>query len=143
MPRTLLIADDAAIIREMIKDTATEAGWQVVGEATDGREAVDRYRELRPDACTLDLVMPGYNGLHALRGITGIDPDAAILVVSALEQQSILKEAFRAGASDFLVKPFAKQVLIETLDRLVPKRRDVSTAFPKSVGGESAGNSGK
>lgn len=120
MKRTLLVTDDAIIIREMIKDAATAAGWEVVGEAANGQEAVDRYRELRPDACTLDLVMPRYDGLHALRGIVAVDPEARVVVVSALEQKNILKEAFRAGASDFLVKPFDKRALVDTLDKLVP-----------------------
>lgn len=108
MTKTLLITDDAVIIREIIKDIATAAGWQVVGEASNGQQAIDRYMELRPKACTLDLVMPEYDGLHALRGIRQIDPEAKVVVVSALDQKQVLMEAFRAGAADFLVKPFNK-----------------------------------
>src|SRR3974377_1418404 len=118
MNRTLLITDDATIIREMIKDLASQAGWTVVGEAGNGLEAIQRYEELRPSAVTLDLVMPEYDGLHALHGIMQIDPHAKILVVSALEQRSILKDAFKAGASDFLVKPFSRQTLLGTLEHL-------------------------
>lgn len=120
MKRTLLITDDAVIIREMIKDLAGQAGWTVVGEAGNGQEAIQRYAELRPDAVTLDLVMPEYDGLHALRGIIQIDPRAKVVVVSALEQKSILKDAFQAGAADFLVKPFNRQTLLGTLEQLVP-----------------------
>ena len=120
MSRTLLVTDDAIIIREIIKDVAESAGWTIVGEASNGQEAIDRYVELRPDACTLDLVMPEYDGLHALRGIIAANPNAKVLVVSALEQTAVLKEAFRAGATDFLVKPFDKDVLIRTLDQMVP-----------------------
>jgi two-component system chemotaxis response regulator CheY len=116
MSNTLLVTDDAMIIREIIKETAQDAGWQIVGEATNGQEAIDRYKELRPDAVTLDLVMPEYGGLHALEGILKFDPDAKVLVVSALEQKDVLKDAFRRGASDFIVKPFDRTHLIATLE---------------------------
>ncbi|MFZ5831415.1 MAG: response regulator [Planctomycetota bacterium] len=118
MSKRLLVTDDALIIRELIKDTARKAGWEIVGEAGHGQEAIDRWRELRPDVTTLDLVMPQYDGLHALRGIREIDPEAIVLVVSALEQKSVLKEALRLGAADFIVKPFNKQQLIDTLNQL-------------------------
>ena len=83
---------------------AASAGWDVVGEASNGQEAIDRYRQLRPDAVTLDLVMPEHDGLHALHGIMEFDPEAKVLVVSALEQRDVLKDAFKAGAADFVVK---------------------------------------
>ncbi len=120
MSRTLLVVDDAIIIREMIKDIAQAAGWAIAGEAVHGQDAVDRYRALRPDAVTLDLVMPQFDGLHALRGILGANPEARVLVVSALDQKAVLREAFKAGAADFVVKPFDRQVLIQSLDQLVP-----------------------
>ena len=120
MPRTLLIADDAMIIRQIIKDLAVGAGWEVVGEARNGQEAIERYRELRPDAVTLDLVMPEHDGLHALQGIMKFDSEAKVLVVSALEQRGVLKDAIKAGASDFVTKPFDKQSLQDTLEQLVP-----------------------
>ena len=120
MARTLMVTDDAIIIREIIKDIAASAGWNVVGEATNGREALQLYDELRPCACTLDLVMPEYDGLYALREIIKLDSDARIVVVSALDQKKVLKDAIRAGASDFVVKPFDRKVLIDTLEQLVP-----------------------
>ncbi len=118
MSRTLLVVDDALIIRHMIKDVAAGAGWTIAGEAADGQQAIDQYAQLRPHAVTLDLVMPGYDGLHALRGIMACDPNARVLVVSALEQKATLKEAFRLGAADFLIKPFDKQALIDALEQL-------------------------
>ena len=121
MPRTLLITDDSLIIRLMIKDVATKAGWEVVGEAANGQEAIDRYRELKPDAVTLDMVMPEYDGLHALRGIMEFDPEAKVLLVSALDQRSVLKDAFKAGAVDFVGKPYDNQCLLATLDQLCPQ----------------------
>ena len=126
MTRRLLVTDDAIIIREMIKDAAVEAGWEIVGEATNGQEAIERYLEIRPDACTLDLVMPQYDGLHALRGILKADPEARVCVVSALDQKHVLKEAFQIGATDFIVKPFDRQILIETLDKLVAREIEVA-----------------
>ncbi len=119
MTKRLLITDDALIIREMIKDAALSAGWEIVGEADNGQKAIDLYRELRPDVCTLDLVMPEYDGLHALRGIREFDPNAQIVVVSALNQKNVLKQAFKLGAADFIVKPFDKKLLIKTIDLCV------------------------
>ncbi len=120
MPRTLLVVDDAIIIREIIKDTATAAGWEIVGEGRNGQEAIDLYQQLRPDAVTLDLVMPEFDGLHALRGMLACDAQAKVVIVSALEQTTILKDAFRLGAADFLVKPFDRELLVKTLDKLAP-----------------------
>ncbi|MDZ4778725.1 MAG: response regulator [Planctomycetia bacterium] len=118
MPVRLLVVDDAMIIRELIKEAATEAGFEVVGEAANGRDAVERYGELRPDVVTLDLVMPQFNGLYALEGILAIDSGARVIVVSALEQTTILKEAFRKGASDFITKPFDKKLLVATIENV-------------------------
>ena len=128
MPRRLLITDDALIIRKIIKDLAVSAGWEVVGEARNGQEAIDLYRELRPDAVTLDMVMPEYDGLHALRGIMELDPQANVLIVSALEQRDVLKNAIKAGAADFIAKPFDKQSLQATLEQLVPSSLQTSNS---------------
>ncbi len=119
MAKTLLIVDDAMIIREIIKDAVRDAGWEIVGEASNGQEAIERYGEFKPDAVTLDLVMPEFNGLHALRGIMAGDPDATVVVVSALEQKNVLRDAFKIGAADFIVKPFDKRALLNTLEQLV------------------------
>ena len=119
MSKTLLVTDDALIIREMIKDAATDAGWEIAGEAVNGQEAIDKYQVLQPDAVTLDMVMPDFDGIHALRGIMQVDPQARVCVVSALDQKQVLKEAFKIGASDFIVKPFDKSNLVDTLDHMV------------------------
>ena len=120
MARRLLVTDDALIIREMIKDTLRTAGWEIAGEATNGQEAVELYFQHRPDAMTLDLVMPEYDGLHALRNILDADPEAKIVVVSALDQTQVLTKAIELGAADFIVKPFDHDLLRETLNRIVP-----------------------
>ena len=135
MARTLLVADDALIIRQIIKDMATSAGWTVVGEASNGQEAIERYRQLRPDAVTLDLVMPEHDGLHALHGIMEFDPRAKVLLVSALEQRGVLKEAFKAGAADFVAKPFDRQSLQATLEQLLPEGRPSAPQSPAPAPG--------
>lgn len=116
MAKRLLICDDAEIMREIIKDTAIQAGWEVVGFAQDGEEAIEKYKQLQPDVVTLDMVMPVHDGLHALRGILAHNANAVVLVVSALDQRHVLKEAFKTGATDFLVKPFDKADLISALN---------------------------
>jgi two-component system, chemotaxis family, chemotaxis protein CheY len=117
MAKTLLVADDAAIVREKIKEAARGGGWEIVGEARNGKEAIERFAELRPTAMTLDLVMPEYDGIYALREILAIDPNAKVIVVSALGQKNVLKDAFKLGAADFVVKPFDKHTLTNTLDQ--------------------------
>jgi two-component system chemotaxis response regulator CheY len=119
MDKTLLVADDAAIIRAKIKDAAIGAGWTIVGEARNGKEAVERFTALRPSVVTVDLVMPEYDGIYALREILTVDPNAKVIVVSALSQKGVLKDAFQIGASDFVVKPFDKQALIKTLEQVL------------------------
>lgn len=119
--KRLLIVDDALIIREMIKDVVVADGWSVVAEGSDGNEAVELYREHRPDVVTLDLVMPEYDGLHALREIMASDPAARVLVVSAIDQSDVLKQAIRIGAADFIVKPFDNDRLRTALGQLLAK----------------------
>lgn len=119
MSKRLLVVDDAVIIREIIKDTLTNAGWEIVGEADNGQTAIERYRELQPDVMTLDMVMPSFDGLHALKNILSEFPQAKIIVVSALDQKNVLKDAFKIGAADFILKPFDKKNLVETLERVI------------------------
>src|SRR5690349_20633271 len=106
MNPTLLVTDDSMIIREMIKDTTRSVGWTIVAEAANGMEAVQQYQLHKPTAVTLDLTMPEYDGLYALRGIRDCDPHAQVLVVSAIDQAPVIKEAIELGAADFIVKPF-------------------------------------
>lgn len=118
MGRRLLVTDDSMMIRELIKELALEADWQIVGEAANGDEAIELYKQHRPDVTTLDLVMPVHDGLHALRGIRAIDPQAKVLVISAISQTEVLKEALSLGASDFIVKPFKKDQAQQALNLL-------------------------
>ncbi len=118
MARKLLVTDDSMIIRELVKDVAIRDGWEIVGEAADGQQAIEKYEQLRPDGVTLDLVMPKFDGLHALRGIKAIDALAKVLVVSAIDQTDVLREAVKLGAADFVVKPFDDIRLQKALDLL-------------------------
>ena len=127
MAKKLLVTDDALIIREMIKDIAIEAGWEIAGEASNGLEAIERYRQLKPDVVTLDIVMPDYDGIYGLRGIMEEDPSAKVLMVSAVNQTSLLKQAIQIGATDFTCKPFDKKHLVESLNLLAPQEK-VETA---------------
>lgn len=115
MSKRVLIADDSALIRRMIAEILSQAGWQVVGEASNGAEAIAKYQETRPDVVTLDIVMPGTDGLHALDGILASDPSAKVVVVSALNQTKLISEAIRKGAQDFIAKPFLPEQLLETV----------------------------
>ena len=133
MSRKLLITDDALIIRTMIRDLAVEAGWEIVAEATNGQQAIDAYLEFRPDLVTLDIVMPEFDGLHGLRGILAVNPDAKVVMVSALNQKEMLKEAFTLGATDFVCKPFDRNHLMETLDRAVGSSVHAATAEAMSM----------
>jgi two-component system chemotaxis response regulator CheY len=108
MPKRVLIVDDALIMRMRIKEIARESGWEIAGEAGNGEEGIARYRELRPDLTTLDIVMPGMDGVSALRQIRQEDPAARIVMVSAVDQKGKLTECIRLGAVDFIVKPFDK-----------------------------------
>jgi two-component system chemotaxis response regulator CheY len=103
----------------MIADILTQAGYQVVGEAESGVEAVQRYQELKPDLVTMDIVMPEMGGIDAVREIIKLDPDARILMCSAMGQQALVVEAIQAGAKDFVVKPFQPARVLEAVQRLV------------------------
>lgn len=117
MKRKLLIADDALIIREILKDLLANSDWEVVGEAADGKQAVELYTELKPDAVTLDMVMPEFDGMYALRRIMASDPGARVLMVSALDQPEIIDRAKKIGARGFIVKPFDSPQVLEALER--------------------------
>jgi two-component system, chemotaxis family, chemotaxis protein CheY len=116
--KRLLVVDDALFMRKLICGVAAEAGWEVVGEAGDGAEAVALYERLRPDLVTMDLVMPVMGGLEALRQIRDRDPAAQVVVVTALDQKQVLMDSIRDGAIDFIVKPFERQRVLTLLAKL-------------------------
>ncbi len=128
MEKTLLIVDDAPIMRRIIHDYAEADGWTVVAEAANGKEAAECYARFLPHAVTLDLVMPDFDGLYALREIVGRHSRAKVVVVSALNQKSVLAEAFRLGAADFVIKPFDRSRLVDTLQHLIEPLHGVSSS---------------
>jgi two-component system chemotaxis response regulator CheY len=125
--KRLLVVDDALFMRKMIRDVAVEAGWEVAGEARNGLEAVELYDRLRPDLVTMDVVMPEMGGLEALRKIRAVDPDAQVVMVTALDQKQTLLESIRDGAIDFIVKPFDRGRIVSLLSKVRARARATAT----------------
>lgn len=119
MSHTVLVVDDAIFMRTMIADILTQAGFEIVGEAESGAEAVAQYQKLKPDLVTMDIVMPEMGGIDAVRAICKADPDARILMCSAMGQQALVVEAIQAGAKDFVVKPFQPSRVLEAVQRVI------------------------
>jgi two-component system, chemotaxis family, chemotaxis protein CheY len=117
MANRVLIVDDAAFMRMMIKEILTKNGYAVVGEASDGAQAVDKYKELSPDLVTMDITMPEMDGITALREIKKIDASAKVIMCSAMGQQAMVIDAIQAGAKDFVVKPFQADRVIEAIKK--------------------------
>jgi two-component system, chemotaxis family, chemotaxis protein CheY len=119
MSRTVLICDDALFMRTMLAEILRQAEFDVIGEAQTGAEAVQKYRELRPELVTMDIVMPDMGGIDAVREIVRDFPDARILMCSAMGQQALVVEAIEAGARDFVVKPFHAARVLEAIQRVL------------------------
>ena len=116
---TVLVVDDAAFMRMMLKDILSKGGYDVVGEAADGNEAVAKYNELKPDLVTLDITMPNKDGLQALKEIRANDPNATCIMCSAMGQQAMVIDAIQAGAKDFVVKPFQPDRVLESIHKVL------------------------
>jgi len=119
MAKRVLIVDDAIFMRNMIKDIFAGGGFEIVGEAANGLEALEKYKELRPDLTTMDIVMPFKSGIEATREIVKHDPEAVIVMCSALGQESLVMEAIEAGASDFIVKPFKAEDVLSVVKKVL------------------------
>ena len=117
--RTVLICDDALFMRTMVKDILQQAGFEIVGEAETGIQAVEKYKSLKPALVTMDIVMPEMGGIDAVREITRDDPSARILMCSAMGQQALVVEAIQAGAKDFVLKPFQPSRVLEAVNRVL------------------------
>ncbi len=113
----VLVVDDAAFMRKMVGDALAKGGHEVIGEASNGVEAVASYQALRPDITTLDITMPEKDGLAALREIMALDPTARVVMCSALGQESKVLEAVKSGAKDFVVKPFKPDRVIDAVGK--------------------------
>ena len=117
MSRKVLVVDDVAFVRKTLSDLLTQAGYQVVGEATDGTDAVAKYMQLRPDLVTMDVVMPQMSGIEATKKIIKLDKDARVIIISAMGQENLVMEAINVGAKDYVLKPFSAQEVLKTLER--------------------------
>lgn len=116
--KRILIVDDAAFMRFSIRNIVTKNGYVVVGEAENGAIAIEKYNELKPDIVTMDITMPEMNGLDALKQIRKADPKAKVLMVSALGQEAMVRDAVISGAMGFVVKPFKEDVFASALSKL-------------------------
>ena len=119
MSHSVLVCDDASFMRTMISDILSQAGYEIVGEAETGVQAVEMYKQLNPDLVTMDIVMPDMGGIDAVREIIGHDPGARVLMCSAMGQQALVVEAIQAGAKDFVVKPFQPSRVLEAVQRVL------------------------
>lgn len=119
MAKNILIVDDAAFMRMMIKDILTKNGYNVVGEAENGTKAIEKYAEVKPDLVLMDITMPELDGIEALKKIKEADPAALIIMCSAMGQQAMVIESIQAGAKDFIVKPFQADRVLEAVKKVV------------------------
>lgn len=119
MGNRVLVVDDAAFMRMMIKDILKKGGYEVVGEAEDGMRAIEKFRELNPDLVTMDITMPDMDGITAVREIRSINPKANIIMCSAMGQQAMVIDAIQAGAKDFVVKPFQPDRVLEAVRKVL------------------------
>ena len=117
MAHRILIVDDAAFMRMMIKDILTKNGYQVVGEAADGIQAIEKYKETAPDLITMDITMPEMDGISALKEIKKVNPNVKVIMCSAMGQQAMVIDAIQAGAKDFIVKPFQADRVLEAISK--------------------------
>lgn len=119
MAKTILIADDIAFVRKTLTDIFSAAHYEVIGQASDGKAAVDLYAQLRPDLVTLDLVMPKMSGIEAARQIMKIEPRAKLIMITAMSQENLVMEAINAGIRDYILKPFEAQEILRVVDRIL------------------------
>jgi two-component system chemotaxis response regulator CheY len=119
MAKRVLIVDDAVFMRNMIRDIFASGGFDVIGEAVNGLEAVEKFRELKPDLVTMDIVMPFKSGIEATREIIATSPNAVVVMCSALGQESLVMEAIEAGATDFIVKPFKEEEVLGVVRKVL------------------------
>ena len=115
----ILICDDAAFMRMMIKDILTKNGYEIAGEAENGQKAVEKYNETKPDLVLMDITMPEMDGIQALKKIKETDPNACVIMCSAMGQQAMVIEAIQSGAKDFIVKPFQAERVLEAVKKVV------------------------
>ena len=119
MAKNILICDDAAFMRMMIKDILTKNGYNIAGEAENGLKAVEKYNETKPDLVMMDITMPEMDGIQALKKIKAGDPTANVIMCSAMGQQAMVIESIQSGAKDFIVKPFQADRVLEAVKKAI------------------------
>ncbi len=119
MAKKILICDDAAFMRMMIKDILTKNGYNIAGEAENGKKAVEKFNETKPDLVLMDITMPEMDGIQALKKIKEMDPGACVIMCSAMGQQAMVIEAIQSGAKDFIVKPFQAERVLEAVKKVI------------------------
>ncbi len=119
MAKNILICDDAAFMRMMIKDILSKNGYNVAGEAENGVKAVEKYKEVNPDLVLMDITMPEMDGIQALKAIKAADAGAKVIMCSAMGQQAMVIESIQAGAKDFIVKPFQADRVLEAVKKVI------------------------
>jgi two-component system chemotaxis response regulator CheY len=117
--KRILITDDALFMRVTLKNILTKNGYEIAGEASNGRESIEMYRNVQPDLVTMDITMPEMDGISAVKGIRQIDPDAKIIMCSAMGQKNMVMEAVAAGAKDFIIKPFQPEKVLESVQKQI------------------------
>jgi two-component system chemotaxis response regulator CheY len=115
----VLIVDDAAFMRMMIKDILSKNGYEVVGEAENGARAIEKFKELEPELAIMDITMPEMDGIQAVKEIRSFAPEARIIMCSAMGQQAMVIESIQAGAKDFIVKPFQAERVLEAVKKVI------------------------
>jgi len=119
MATKVLIVDDAMFMRKMLGDMLKKEGYEIIAEAEDGQDAVEKFKEYKPDLVTMDIIMPDMSGIDAVKEIIKIDPNAKIIMVSAMGHQTLVIEAIQAGAKDYVVKPFQPSRVLEAVQRVL------------------------
>lgn len=119
MAKRVLITDDALFMRVTLKNILTKNGYDIAGEAENGRESVELYKALKPDLVTMDITMPEMDGITAVREIRHFDSNAKVIMCTAMGQKNMIMEAVRAGAKDFIVKPFQPEKVLESVQKLI------------------------
>ena len=119
MAKNILVCDDAAFMRMMIKDILTKNGYNVAGEAENGLKAIEKFNETKPDLVLMDITMPEMDGIQALKKIKELDPAANVIMCSAMGQQAMVIETIQSGAKDFIVKPFQAERVLEAVKKVV------------------------
>lgn len=119
MANGILVVDDAAFMRMMIKDVLSKNGYEILGEAENGQKAIEKYKELTPDLVIMDITMPEVDGIQAVKEIKKFDSNAKIIMCSAMGQQAMVIESIQAGARDFIVKPFQADRVVEAVKKVI------------------------